>query len=178
MKESGSNDTERHARGTRAHDSEGANGDSMGSVLEGKSAVAEPAGLGNVLMDDEGAVVRETGADYPAVGQGRGRDGDAGRRAGGSDSGALEAGQAGTEANGQKSETHKPPSQRTVFAHADLELRRRFANRDARDHGKQTAAHGFHYAHHAHDADYVKPISRKSLEKVCCYCHFCVYYIY
>lgn len=52
-------------------------------------------------------------------------------------------------------------SQRTIFAHADLELRRRFAERDGQDHGKFTG-HGFHLMHgrlkEAHT------ISRDSLE--------------
>eukprot|EP00802_Teleaulax_amphioxeia_P002048 Tamp_02050.p1 GENE.Tamp_02050~~Tamp_02050.p1 ORF type:complete len:643 (-),score=98.11 Tamp_02050:591-2519(-) len=44
-------------------------------------------------------------------------------------------------------QTHNPPSQKTVLAHADLELRRRYNMRDERDHGKQRAAHGFHFSH-------------------------------
>ena len=62
--------------------------------------------------------------------------------------------------------------QRIVYAHADLELRKRFAKRDEHDHGKQAAPHGFHYNHkgpgqdslHLVDNIMVAPSRRKSEE--------------
>jgi Kef-type K+ transport system membrane component KefB len=55
------------------------------------------------------------------------------------------------------------PSERTIFAHADLELRRRFAERDGRDHGKFTG-HGFHLIHGRTQSSAIHTISRDSLE--------------
>ena len=66
----------------------------------------------------------------------------------------------------------KPPSRKTVFVHADIELRKRFAARARSEHGaaaSQVHGHGFHYSHTDKEhgiSGMLSGVTRKEFDKV------------